>query len=64
MRAHQKYLGESVTGMEFGLRKRRRGSDAPIVTGDSGIDTGRCTDKLWCFLCTCTVVFPPEDQSR
>ena len=27
-----KYLGESVTGMKFGLRKRWRGSNASIVT--------------------------------
>ena len=59
-----KYQGESVTGMEFGLRKRWRGSDASIVTGDSGIDASRCTDELWHILCTCAVVFPPEDQSR
>ena len=50
--------------MKFGLRKRRRGSDASIVTGDSSIDAGRCADELWCLLCACTVVFPPEDQSR
>ena len=59
-----KYLWESVTGMKFGLRKRQRGSDASIVTRDSGIDAGGCADKLQCFLCTCTVVFPLEDQSR
>ena len=28
-----KYLGESVTGMEIGLRKKLRGSDAFIVFG-------------------------------
>ena len=54
----------SVTGTKFGLRKRQRSSDASIGTRDSGIDASRCTDKLRCFLCTCTVVFPPEDQSR
>ena len=59
-----KYLGESITGMEFGLRKRWRGLDASIVTGDSGLDAGRCADELQCFLCTCTVVFLLEDQSR
>ena len=59
-----KYLGESVTGMEFGLRKRWRDLEASLVTRDSGIDAGRCTDELWCFLCACTVVFPLEDQSR
>ena len=59
-----KYLGESVTGMKFGLRKRWRGSDASIVTRDSGIDAGRCADELQCFLCACAVVFPLEDQSR
>ena len=59
-----KYLGKSVTGTEFGLRKRWRGSDASIVTGDYSVDASRCTDELWCFLCTYTVVFPPEDQSR
>ena len=59
-----KYLGESVTGMKFGLRKRWRGSDVAIVTGDSGDDTVRCADELWHFLCACTVVFLPEDQSR
>ena len=59
-----KYLGESVTGMKFGLRKRWRGSDASIVTEDTGIDADRCADKLWCFLCACTGVFPLEDQSR
>ena len=51
-----KYLGESVTGMKFGLRKRWRSSDASIVTGDSSIDASRCTDELQCFLCACTVV--------
>ena len=50
--------------MEFGLRKRWRGSDASIVTRDSGVDAGRCADELQCFLCTITVVFLPEDQSR
>ena len=52
-----KYLGESVTGTKFGLRKRQRGLDMTIVTGDSGSDAGRCADKLWHFLNTCTVVF-------
>ena len=28
-----KYLGESVTGMEIGLRKRQRGSDAFTLIG-------------------------------
>ena len=46
-----KYLGESVTGMEFGLRKRWRFSDVSIVTRDSGDDACRCTDELQCFLC-------------
>ena len=50
--------------MAFGLRKRWRGLDASIVIGDSGVDTGRCTDEPWHFLCACTVVFPLEDQSR
>ena len=53
-----------LTGMEFRLRKRWRGSDASIVTGDSSIDAGRCADELQHFLCACAVVFPPEDQSR
>ena len=57
-------LRQSVTGMEFGLRKRRRGLDASIVTTDSRIDAGRYTDELQCFWCACTVVFLPEDQSR
>ena len=43
--------------MKFGLRKRERGLDAFIVTGDSGADAGRCADELWHFLCTFTVVF-------
>ena len=30
----------------------------------SGVDAGRCADKWQCFQCTCTVVFPLEDQSR
>ena len=38
-----------VTGMKFGLRKRQRGSDVAIVTGDSGSDASRCTDELWAF---------------
>ena len=59
-----KYLGESVTGMEFRLRKRQRGSDAFIVIGDSSVDAGRCADKLQYFQCACAVVFQPEDQSR
>ena len=49
--------------MKFGLGKRR-GSDVAIVTGDSSSDTGKCADKLWHFLCTCTVVFLLKDQSR
>ena len=53
-----------VTGMEFRLSKRQRGLDAFIVIGDSGMDSGRCADELQCFQCTCTVVFPLEDQSR
>ena len=44
----------------LGLRKRQRGLDASIVTGDSDMDTSRCADKLWCFLCTCTVVSPQK----
>ena len=59
-----KHLGESVTDMEFRSRKRQRGLDASIVTGDSSVDAGRCTDEPQCFLCACTVVFPLEDQSR
>ena len=58
-----KYLGESVTGMEFGLRKRQRGSDAFIVIGDSSLDAGRCADKLQYFWCACTVVLPLEDEA-
>ena len=50
--------------MEFRLRKRLRGLDASIVTGDSGMDASRCADELWCYLCVCTVVFLLEDQSR
>ena len=59
-----KYLGDSVTGIEFRLRKRQRGSDAFIVIGDSSMDASRCTGKLQYFQCTCAVVFLPEDQSR
>ena len=59
-----KYLGESVTGTEFGLRKRWRGSDAFIVIRDSGMDAGGCTDELQYFWCACAVVFLPKDQSR
>ena len=29
-----------------------------------GVDAGGCTDKLWQFFCTCTVVFPPKWWSR
>ena len=50
--------------MEFRLRKRWRGSDAFIVTGDSSKDAGGCADDLQCFWCACAVVFLPEDQSR
>ena len=59
-----KYLGESVTGTKFRLRKKQQGLDVAIVTGDSSGDAGRCADKLWHLLCACAVVFPPEDQSR
>ena len=59
-----KYLGESVTGMKYGLRKRWWGSDVAMVTGDSGSDASKCTDELWHLLCSRTVVFPLEDQSR
>ena len=58
------YMYIYVKGTKFGLRKRQRGSDVAIVTGDSGIDASGCTGKLWHFQCTCAVVFPPEDQSR
>ena len=54
----------SVTGMEFGLKKRQRGLDTFIVSRDSGMAAGRCADEQWHFLCACTVVFLPEDQSR
>ena len=60
MRVHQK----SVTGTEFGLRKRQGGLDAFIVIRNSGVDAGGCADELPYFLCTCTVIFLPEDQSR
>ena len=50
--------------MEFGLRKRWRGSDAFIVFRDSSMDASRCADEQQCFWCACTVVFLPEDQSR
>ena len=50
--------------MEFGLRKRWRGSDAIIVIWDPGMDAGGCPDELQCFWCACTVVFLLEDQSR
>ena len=46
MREHQKYLGESVTGTEFRLRKRQRGLDAFVVLGESGMDAGGCADEL------------------
>ena len=59
-----KYLGESVTGTEIGLRKRQRGLDAFIVFGGSGMDASRCADEQWCFQCAWAVVFPLEDQSR
>ena len=39
------YIYIYVKGMEFGLRKRWRGSDAFIVFGDSGVDASRCTDE-------------------
>ena len=59
-----KYLGESVTDMKIGLRKRQRGLDAFIVFGGSGEDAGGYADECWQFQCTCAVVFPLEDQSR
>ena len=52
-----KYLGESVTGMKFGIRKRQCGLGVAIVTGNFGSDAGMCADKLWYYLCTCAVVF-------
>ena len=62
MRLHQNTWGR-VSGMKFGLRKRWRGSDVAIVTGDSGSDAGRCTDELWHFLYTCAVVFPWKNRA-
>ena len=64
MRAYWNTWGESVTGMKFRLRKRWWGLDVAIVTGDSFSDASRCADELWCLLCTCAVVFPPENHSR
>ena len=55
-----KYLGDSVTGMKFRLRKRQQGSDVDIVTGDFGGNAGRCADKLWHFLCTWHRGLPTE----
>ena len=37
-------MGESVTGMEFGLRKRQRGSGAFVVLRGSGKEASRCAD--------------------
>ena len=56
-----KYLGESVTDTKFRIRKRQYGLGVMIVTRDFGVDAGRCADKLWHFLCTCTVVFPLKE---
>ena len=53
-----KYLGENVTGMKFGLRKRQQGLGVAVVAWDSGSHASRCVDKLWHFPCACTVVFP------
>ena len=64
MRAHWNAWGRVSQHMEFGLRKGQRGLDAFIVIRDSGMDTSRCADKLLCFQCACTVVFPLQDQSR
>ena len=41
-----KYLGESVTGTKFGLRKRWRGLNASIVIRDPDMDTAGCADEL------------------
>ena len=49
---------------EIWVQEKTKRFGCTIVTGDSGIDAGRCADELWHFLCTCTVVFPLEDQSR
>ena len=58
-----KYLGESGMGTKFRLRKRQRGLDVAIVTGDSSSDAGRCAEELWHLLCASAVGFLPEDQT-
>ena len=64
MRVHWNTWQESVRGMKFGLRKRWWGSDVAIVTGGASGDAGRYANEIWHLLCTCTVVFLLEDQSR
>ena len=44
-----KYMGESVTGTTFGLRKRWWGLGVAVVTRDSGSDVSKCADELWHF---------------
>ena len=59
-----KYLGESVMGTKFRIRKRQWGLGVVIVTGNFSSDANRYTDELWHFLCTYSVVFMWINQSR
>ena len=40
-----KYLGESVTGTKFWIRKRQYGSGVAIITRDFSINASGCADE-------------------
>ena len=50
-----------VTGTEKGFGKETMRFGLSVIFRIFGVDTGGCADKLWQFLCTCTVVFPLKD---
>ena len=60
-RATQKYLGESVTGMEKGVRREMKEVWSFCSIWGSGVDAGRYTDEPWQFQCAWAAVFLLEN---
>ena len=59
MRVHQNTWGR-VSQAWKRVQKRDNEFRITIIFGIFGMDAGRCTDELWWFFCTCTVVFAPK----
>ena len=63
MRVHQNTWGRVSWAQKLGQERDKGVQSFHSIWGCS-VDAGRCTDEPWQFQCTCTVVFPLEDQRR